>query len=490
MKIRYEVTIDDIVAFHRRHSNHGPHFRRGMAWLLWTPTAVLLAVGALVAADGQGFTYLAGGTAFGLSWALLGWLFVRWRLGAGVRRAVRDGLDRNWFCWHELELSDGMLVERSDHNTHATAVRDVTNVISSDSHTYVYVPSGVYVIPRRDVAEAEYQTFIDAIRQAWEQTRTEAIAGASRGTAAAGNRRCPACRQPLPRGVVTCRRCGRTWWSPVAIRFAAAIAVKAGAICGGLYLHDIWLSTAVAWGGSLLAGYILLAVVHWTADAFRTRQTLRRLSAEGTEYPALQANSMSFSDILLQLAVVTGFILVGNTIGIALGICLALTFLMPAGALTFAALLSALLTAGKRKLATRSVTGPEEWPGIRPPADRILVPDSVIGVAKRPLGRPSEDGPGPESRVELRVLCAGDNRFAVAGKVTVALDGRWIAVGSLRRGFDARGETTPGIHELCLRFGLIIQKFVLDLPKPGAYEADLCYSSLWACFYDHSGGRQ
>ena len=322
MKIRYELTIDDIIAF-RRHSNNSPQIRKGLRTVLIVPAVVFLTLGILAAVEEQEPTYVAGGLAIGLACVGLLWLFIRWRFRAAEYRLRGNDSVRNMCCRYDLELADGALVERSDRGVHVTALEVIPNITSSDSHTFIYTTSGAaYIIPRRSVAEGEYQTFVDAVRREWEQIGTLArrpgpgnasspeesnsllspVADASLLGPGAHEHYpskrgpklgiCRACGKPMPRGKFTCQRCGRTWWAPIYAWLVIAVAVKVGAVCAGHWLRNPWANNLAAWGASILAGYFFLIAVGSLIDAFRTRKTTSLFSTEEPADPALIAHTI------------------------------------------------------------------------------------------------------------------------------------------------------------------------------------------------------
>lgn len=172
MKIRYENTMDDIVAFNRHHANHSPYYLAVVTVFLAVPAVIFLVLGVLGLIVEDDLGCLAMGVAFGVGWPVLFWLLLRWRLGATVRRLVHEGANRTMLCWHELELADGALTERTDQSSHTVALRTVEKIQSSDTHTFIFFSAmGAYVIPQRDLAEEEYRGFVEAVRREWEQAR-------------------------------------------------------------------------------------------------------------------------------------------------------------------------------------------------------------------------------------------------------------------------------------------------------------------------------
>ena len=179
MKIRYEIVIDDLVAFNRHNL---PNVQRGLAIVLYVPTCICLMLGILIAADEQDPVYLAGGVALGLMWVGLFWLFTRWYRRTTVRRLMGSDSTRNMLCLHELELSDSALVDRTHHGSHTTAVREVEKIASTDSHTFIYVRSGgAYVIPRGASQKANSKASLmpstgRGNRREWTLSRPQAAA--------------------------------------------------------------------------------------------------------------------------------------------------------------------------------------------------------------------------------------------------------------------------------------------------------------------------
>lgn len=172
MKIRYENAVDDVAALMRHALNRLPAYRVFVALTLSLPVALFLATGVLglVLANDPGC--LGVSVAFALVWPVLFWLAFRFLPGLNARLLMRGSANRGVVGWHELELADGTLIERTEVGGSAVALTAVEQIASDDARTFVYTSSlGAHVIPRRSVQEGDYEEFVDALRREWEQAR-------------------------------------------------------------------------------------------------------------------------------------------------------------------------------------------------------------------------------------------------------------------------------------------------------------------------------
>jgi hypothetical protein len=126
MKIRYENTVDDVLALWRHHLKHSPVMRTGLRLLCFVPFAVLAAVGGVAAVDRQNPIYSA-------------------------------------------------LIERTDEGGRTVTIQDVQAITSTESHTFICLSGRrAIVIPRRCLPEEEFTAFVDAARREWEQAAYQA----------------------------------------------------------------------------------------------------------------------------------------------------------------------------------------------------------------------------------------------------------------------------------------------------------------------------
>jgi hypothetical protein len=274
------------------------------------------------------------------------------------------------------------------------------------------------------------------------------------------------------------------------VQFVLAGAAKGAALWAALSFEDAWWGQFAGWGGSAVAAFFLLAGIGFLVEVIWLRNPANHRSDERQTGAAFRTGAWSLGGSLAALGLAAAFVLVGNTIPFVVGIVLVCEACLLALAISFQLVWARVLAAARTRLDVRLVAGPEARPGMPSgPAATITAAPGITSADSSPSGPAPVEAPAGEA-AQLRVRCAGARvRWNV--DVAVVLDGRWIGVGSLRGGFDARAETSLGAHVLEVRRPFLTESFVVSFPQPGAYEAELSYSRLWARFRGHGGhGRE
>jgi hypothetical protein len=172
MKIRYDNTLDDMVAFNRFHVAHSPALRSQrtvqaiLAWLIPSvaTTPWIFAVSQWVDFDdvaGVSIFYFVIGLAIT---AIVLWArHIRRRIGTSIdrcaRRMYREGANKGMLTTHELELTPTSLIERTEFGETTTKLVAVVG-----DYTFIYLTAlTAHVIPRQAVSVGDYETFVAAI---------------------------------------------------------------------------------------------------------------------------------------------------------------------------------------------------------------------------------------------------------------------------------------------------------------------------------------
>jgi hypothetical protein len=180
VKIRYEVTVDDLLAFVFYRSGRSSR-RIGAVAIVWGVVAPLGLIAVMAALLGQQAAIMT------LPLAGVAVLFIRILFKTGfwpntqrtLRRQYEELLPKGVIGPHEMELVENGLVEKTPHSEHWMLLKDVQGISSDGDRTFIYTgPAAAYVIPHRSVPDGELETFVEAIRMRLPGSSAEPSAAA------------------------------------------------------------------------------------------------------------------------------------------------------------------------------------------------------------------------------------------------------------------------------------------------------------------------
>jgi hypothetical protein len=165
VKIKYNLTVEDIVAFNCYHTQHSPGVRRMQRIYTWGVPVVALAASAPLSWSG---VWADAPIWLGIwSAAYLGIRMLtppRYFVGKTVRRMVKEGRNKGMVGPQELALVEGGILARNASGERKVSWAGVERVVLAAAHTFVYIsPVAALVIPRREVPADEYQKFVDEV---------------------------------------------------------------------------------------------------------------------------------------------------------------------------------------------------------------------------------------------------------------------------------------------------------------------------------------
>ena len=187
MKIRYETTMEHLLAFNRFHYANSPTWRRQRMLLAWIgPVGFFVMFGVyfsrvdpeILRADLFGsvlFPML--GLAFSFTWYY--WVRARGlaQITSNVRKLLAEDSNRTLLGWREMELVGHRLIQHSDLIDTSIDLRAIIKIVRNEDYAFIYIASvSAYVIPMNLYPEQEYRTFVAELREAWEnreRTRPE-----------------------------------------------------------------------------------------------------------------------------------------------------------------------------------------------------------------------------------------------------------------------------------------------------------------------------
>ena len=168
MRIRYDVTLDDVLAFVFYQSGRSLR-QQGTGAIVWgvAATCGLIAVTTtLVGKEAALGILLLAIVPFVLVFGMLYRLGFRPNTQNTIRRLYEKSLPREATGPHEMELVEDGLVERTPYSERWTPLQDIQQISSDGGRTFIYIgPATAYVIPNVAVSEGDVEAFTKAVRQ-------------------------------------------------------------------------------------------------------------------------------------------------------------------------------------------------------------------------------------------------------------------------------------------------------------------------------------
>lgn len=165
MRIRYEVTLDDLAAFARFHATHSVEWKRQLRIQLFCGALGIAVLTAAVARQVG-----TGALAFGVP-AMLAWLVLTPRLAISwyvkhAKRMYGEGAKPGLTGWRELQLNDDGVTSSSAEGTMFTRFSAIGPVEREAKHCFLYV-NGVqaHVIPLAAVTLGDAEALLEQVRR-------------------------------------------------------------------------------------------------------------------------------------------------------------------------------------------------------------------------------------------------------------------------------------------------------------------------------------
>jgi len=165
VRLSYENTMDDAVAFYMYQMKHSPHARRrrriGLTIAyLWLLGSYFFAFGGLA-----NLSYVLIYTVATIGAILLLGLILRWIVGDRlIRRQYAKNQYREFFGRHELEVADDGLRFRTDYSEGKLAWSLIDRIESIPDYTFIYTGTKTgLIIPHARITEGNYRVFFEEL---------------------------------------------------------------------------------------------------------------------------------------------------------------------------------------------------------------------------------------------------------------------------------------------------------------------------------------
>ncbi len=163
MKIKLEVTLDDLVAFNNFHLEHSPSNKRNKI-IRYVLITVLMINALLAIIKGQVFTTIV----FILlaAFVIFFWQKVfKYFVSRQVKAMYKEGKNQGTIGCHDMTIGDDAIVQENDSGSYMTKWNYVEKVLKTERFILVYNSAvSAYIIPRRGfVDNITYNEFYDLI---------------------------------------------------------------------------------------------------------------------------------------------------------------------------------------------------------------------------------------------------------------------------------------------------------------------------------------
>jgi hypothetical protein len=159
MRVQFEITLDDVVAFNRYAIQHSPVFRRNY-WIVMGCIPVMALIVALVnSRSWNSLSFWLPLVAITIVLLIIFPLWYKHENDQTVIKVMRTGKNRGTLGKHTLLISEDGLVETTEVNESRWAWTGIERVEQIEHYIFIFVSSNAaHIIPKRAFASTEEVT--------------------------------------------------------------------------------------------------------------------------------------------------------------------------------------------------------------------------------------------------------------------------------------------------------------------------------------------
>ena len=168
MRIHFERTMDDMIAFNDYHFRHSPYMKRFMFWyrLIGALAIILLStllIQILLPPSPYPFGFIMSLIGAGFFVAIAPTMIQR-RMKKQARKLYSEGKNASALGAQELEVTETGLIARSEYFETKMAWGAIERIESTPTHTFLYLSSvQAYIIPHDKIHEGNYHALLTEI---------------------------------------------------------------------------------------------------------------------------------------------------------------------------------------------------------------------------------------------------------------------------------------------------------------------------------------
>jgi hypothetical protein len=179
MKLRYDVTVEDLVEFNLYYCEHSSSTRRSKTLIQWgfpllTLLLSLVILFSIIPPDDAdenhelvlGLTILLANLVFTIYWVFMWPIHFRNSVARRSKKLYTEGTATGTVGDHELELTETDLVESDSSRITRTRLSTIEKVVINGDYTYIFLNSfTAYVVPHEAVSSGDLKLFVETLKR-------------------------------------------------------------------------------------------------------------------------------------------------------------------------------------------------------------------------------------------------------------------------------------------------------------------------------------
>lgn len=169
MRLRYENTMDDAIAFNDFHYAHSPTMKRAVRINKWGMGLMAFIFYSFV--PGNKNTTINVTIAFVLAclFVLIYPSLVRYNIKRQVHKFYSEGNNKGFLGEHDIEIVEDGVIARSAYSETKTAWGAVERIETTPEHTFIYISAvTALIIPHDRITEGDYKAFLSELGQRFQ----------------------------------------------------------------------------------------------------------------------------------------------------------------------------------------------------------------------------------------------------------------------------------------------------------------------------------
>lgn len=166
MSVRFELLLDDLLAFYRYYYANSTTVRNQKCFVIAIATVTAFGL-SLVFELGLGLaTRLALATVFSVAFGLFFHLQHGSALESQAKKMIAEGSVSGMLCAHEMTIEENGLFEKTDVNESRHTWSAIDRVVETPDHAFIFISSiQAHIIPKHQIASGDYDAFMREVRK-------------------------------------------------------------------------------------------------------------------------------------------------------------------------------------------------------------------------------------------------------------------------------------------------------------------------------------